>query len=111
MKKIKFFLYLSLIIFSLSSCSTVKEGFTNQKKNSSDEFLVEKKAQIDMPPNFEKVPTPDDNNEKLNIKKNNIKLLLSGNSSSSSLEKSNTNNSNKKNNNLEEIILGKIKSN
>ena len=28
----------------LSSCGTIKEGFTNQKKNSSDEFLVEKKS-------------------------------------------------------------------
>ena len=36
-----------LIVLSISllvvSCSTVKKGFSNQKKNNSDEFLVEKK--------------------------------------------------------------------
>ena len=49
MKLLKFFLILSLYIL-VSSCGTVKEAFTNQKKNSSDEFLVEKKSQLTMPP-------------------------------------------------------------
>ena len=42
MNKFKIIALLSLIIV-LASCGTIKEGFTNQKKNSSDEFLDEKK--------------------------------------------------------------------
>ena len=41
MKSFRIFL-ISLITLFLSSCGTIKEGFTNQKKNNSDEFLVEK---------------------------------------------------------------------
>ena len=44
--KIIILLVLSLLIFS---CGAVKEGFSNQKKNSSDEFLVEKKSPLVMP--------------------------------------------------------------
>ena len=44
MNKYKFFIYISLTCLLITSCGTVKEGFTNQKKESSDEFLVEKKS-------------------------------------------------------------------
>ena len=40
MKNLKY-LTLILILF-LYGCGTIKEGFVNQKKNSSDEFLVQK---------------------------------------------------------------------
>ena len=50
--------YLKIIIIILStslflfSCSGLKKGFSNQKKNNSDEFLVEKKAPLVMPHDF-----------------------------------------------------------
>ena len=53
----------------LASCSTIKEGFENQKKNSSDEFKVEKKSPLVMPPNYEVLPLPDDNKNAENSKK------------------------------------------
>ena len=37
----KFFLLLFFLLI-LTSCGTIKEVFSNQKKNSSDEFLVKK---------------------------------------------------------------------
>ena len=43
MKKFNLFVLLNIILF-LSSCGTIKEGFGSQKKNNSDEFLVEKKS-------------------------------------------------------------------
>ena len=58
--KSKKILFLTLLIF-LSSCSTMKEGFSNQKKNSSDEFLVEKKSPLVMPPNYDDLPIPNTN--------------------------------------------------
>ena len=42
MKQFKFYIVLSIVIF-LSSCSSIKKGFVNEKKDNSDEFLVEKK--------------------------------------------------------------------
>jgi len=53
-----------LIFFLLSACSgtwdSVKRGMTGQKDNSTDEFLVEKKDPLILPPRFEELPTPSD---------------------------------------------------
>ena len=74
MSYLKIILLFVLLIF-ISSCGTVKKAFTNQKKNSNDEFLVEKKSPLVMPPDYSELPLPDsneNNNEKedKNIKKN-----------------------------------------
>ena len=42
MKYIRLFLLLNLILL-FTHCSTAQKAFVNQKKNSTDEFLVEKK--------------------------------------------------------------------
>ena len=55
MKYIKSILLLNLILL-IFSCGTVKEGFSTQKKNSADEFLVEKKSPLVMPPDFDDLP-------------------------------------------------------
>jgi len=44
MKKFKIYTLILLSFIFLQSCGTIKEGFSSQKKNSSDEFLVEKKS-------------------------------------------------------------------
>jgi hypothetical protein len=54
----------------------VKEGFTNQKKNNSDEFLVEKKSPLVMPPNYDELPLPKKSNTENNLETNEIKILL-----------------------------------
>mgnify|MGYP000247548742 CR=1 FL=1 len=76
MKKYNTLILLNLILMIFTSCSLVKEGFSSQKKNSSDEFLVEKKSPLVMPPNYGELPVP--KNEKLpqNLKKNDIKALI-----------------------------------
>ena len=38
----KFFLMITILIFT-TSCQSVKDGLTMQKKNNSDEFLIKKK--------------------------------------------------------------------
>ena len=100
--KFKYFIYLILTFFFITSCGTIKEGFTNQKKNSSDEFLVEKKSPLVLPPDFGDLPEPSSKNKK-NTKINNFKDLIS--------KKKNTNILIKNNNDLEGSILDKIKSN
>ena len=49
MKIFKIFILLNFCLL-LFSCNTVKKGFTNQKKSSTDEFLVEKKSPLVQPP-------------------------------------------------------------
>ena len=57
-------IYLSSILFLITACadtwSSVKRGLTGQKQNSTDEFLVEKKDPLVLPPNFEDLPVPSD---------------------------------------------------
>ena len=57
-------IYLSSILFLITACadtwSSVKRGLTGQKQNSTDEFLVEKKDPLVLPPNFEDLPAPSD---------------------------------------------------
>ena len=58
MRKLILNVILILAFFLLQNCSTIKEGFTSQKKNSVDEFLVEKKSPLVMPPDFAELPVP-----------------------------------------------------
>ena len=68
--------YLKIIIIILStslflfSCSGLKKGFSNQKKNNSDEFLVEKKTPLVMPPNYNELPEPKINQQEITGEKN-----------------------------------------
>mgnify|MGYP001575046214 CR=1 FL=1 len=103
MKQFKFYIVISIAVF-LSSCGSIKEGFTNQKKNNSDEFLVEKKSPLVMPPNYNELPIP---NEKIVEKENSdIKSLIS-----KSKNNENKKNLDKKNSSFESTILKKIKTN
>ena len=105
MKKLKTLITYSFIMF-LASCSTIKEGFENQKKNSSDEFMVEKKSPLVMPPNYEVLPLPDDNKNAENSKKKIKNYIISND-----LDTANIDNSNKINKSFEKSLLDKIKSN
>ena len=104
MKKYKKFILLNIILF-LSSCGAVKEGFTNQKKNSSDEFLVEKKSPLVMPPNYNELPFPKTDENKTLEKNTNIKKLITDN------EIFSTDAPKDINKNFEETLLKKIKNN
>ena len=94
-------LFLNLIIL-LSSCGTVKDAFSNQKKNNSDEFLVEKKSPLVLPPDYNELPVPNSSEIQSNEDINEIKDLI-GNEDIDD----NTN----KNKNFEQSILEKIKNN
>ena len=103
MKKFNLLFILGIALIILSGCNTVKKGFQNPKKNSSDEFLVEKKSPLVIPPNYKKLPLPDDNMVKTNSE-NKIKKLVS-NGEDSSKESLETNQS------FEKSLLEKIKKN
>ena len=59
MKKYKFFLIILSFLVFVSSCKALKEGITGTKRSkTSDEFLVEKKSPLVLPPNFKDIPLP-----------------------------------------------------
>jgi len=105
---IKVFFLLNILIF-FSSCGTVKDAFSNQKKNSSDEFLVEKKSPLVMPPDYDDLPVPNasENNDKKKNNNNKIQDLIKNN------ENKNTDNlnDNTKGDTFEKSLLEKIKQN
>ena len=100
MNYLKAFVLLNIILF-VNSCGAVKESFVNQKKNSNDEFLVEKKSPLVMPPNFNELPTPTDEKES-SLSVNKIKDLVSS-------EDTEVKVSDEPNQNFENSVLKKIK--
>ena len=70
---------LILIIFStilVSSCGSVQKALDPQNKNTSDEFLVEKKSPLSMPPSFEELPVPSNQKITQENQTNSIKSLI-----------------------------------
>ena len=104
MKYIKILIFFQLILF-LYSCSAIKEGFINQKKSSSDEFLVEKKSPLVMPPDYNDLPVPDQNKETAETNENKIKDLVTKKKN----ENGQNNNTVDSNLDIEQSILKKIK--
>ena len=98
-----------LILASLiSSCGTVKDAFTNQKKNSSDEFLVEKKSPLSMPPDYKELPVPKTLQNQSENDGKKIKSLITDNDN---IEDHKTKNSNNQSQDFEQTIIEKIKQN
>ena len=107
MRHLKILILSNLFLFLfLLSCGTVKEGFSNQKKNNSDEFLVEKKTPLVMPPNYNELPEPKINQQEITEEKNPIKSLLIQED-----DALNDNEIDDKDKKLEDSLLEKIKKN
>jgi len=112
MKKIlinKFKILFLIVIYGLlsSSCSTVQKAFDPERKNSSDEFLIEKKSPLSMPTDFEKLPLPQNKQTDNQNQSEDIETLIT-NSQVDDNEKKSTDKASKE---LEELIIDKIKSN
>ena len=108
MEQISKLLILSIFIITLNSCGSIREGFTNSKKKSNDEFLVKKKSPLVMPPEFDELPIPgNENQEQKNNENSEIKSLITGSDNKSSKSQ----NSSNQNITVENSILEKIKNN
>ena len=67
-------IYLFLLVLYVTSCGgtfdNVKRGLTGAKKQSTDEFLIQKKDPLILPPDYENLPSPDEvtsSNEDISI--------------------------------------------
>src|SRR6056300_306336 len=67
---------IGFIAILLSGCSSVNSAFDSGRKNSSEEFLVEKKSPLSMPPDFDELPVPKDDKEKKVDQDKDIELLI-----------------------------------
>ena len=98
-----------LILCFFSACQSVKDGLTGKKQNNSDEFLVQKKNPLTLPPEFGKLPKPknlnkDSENNESEIDLN--KILTKDPSTVKTVAIEETSNGS-----LEKSILKKIKNN
>ena len=62
----KTILLLIFLVF-LSTCQSIKEGLGGSKQDNSDEFLVEKKNPLELPPDYGELPTPKTDKEENKI--------------------------------------------
>ena len=96
-----------LILLLLNSCGTVAEGLGGSKKKGSDEFLVEKKSPLVLPPNFGELPEPGKEPEEniISEKKDtsDIEDIINQSSSTNTSEKSDDTK-----NSIEQSIIKKI---
>ena len=106
-KKYKLLILVGMTSLFLYGCNTVKEAFDPQRKNSSEEFLVEKKSPLSMPPDFEKLPVPQTDKQITQDEGKNIEFLILDNDQNG--DQSNETESSDED--FEKLILDKIKSN
>ena len=87
---------LVILSFLISSCGgtfdSVKKGLTGSKEISTDEFLIKKKDPLILPPNYEDLPTPEEqknaqNEDILKLEKQ-LRKNQTDQSSSSPIERS-----------------------
>ena len=104
-KNIKFLILIILGTIILSNCGLMQQAFDPQNKNTSEEFLIEKKSPLSMPPSFEELPVP--SNEKIDQESqiNNIESLITENNNNEKIETTDTDK------NFEQSILDQIKNN
>ena len=106
MKKNNIFLILFMML-AVTSCQSVKNALTGVKQENSDEFLVQKKNPLVLPPNYMELPKPKDDTLEDEITKINeetdIKKILDIETSSSNSQSTGTSRS------IEDFVLKKIK--
>ena len=103
--KIKKITILLFFVLFLYSCSGAKDALQGKKRSeNSDEFLVEKKNPLTVPPDIDKLPVPLDQEEAQTDDQENIKKVLKIDENKST----NSESGNENQNSLEKSILEKI---
>tara|TARA_B100001057_G_scaffold432936_1_gene461418 strand:+ start:1062 stop:1361 length:300 start_codon:yes stop_codon:yes gene_type:complete len=90
-----------VILFLLLSCQAAKDGLVGKKRTNADEFLVEKKNPLVLPPKFGDLPSPGQTID--NKETNDIEDLLTSSGSEQNNEDL------KINSDIENIILKEIR--
>ena len=60
----------------LSACQNVKDALSGSKQDNSDEFLIQKKNPLVLPPGFSELPKPKESEAEDSEEENDIENLL-----------------------------------
>ena len=105
MKILKLLIIVFFFNLALMSCGTFNEAgkvLRNEKKDTTDEFLVKKRGALTEPPDFEKIPEPSTlKNKKTSDKEKLKKILKASDNKNKNVKKGNSS--------TEKSILNKIK--
>ena len=103
---LKKIILIGLSIIFLHSCQSAKDALQGKNRSeSSDEFLVEKKNPLSMPPDFKELPNPSDDNL---TSENSTDTSVKSKIKSQSVNKSNNSSKSNKNTSIEKSIIEKI---
>ena len=106
MKRNNIFLILFMMLVTVS-CQSFKDALSGTKQENSDEFLVQKKNPLVLPPNFTDLPVPFDESPKVTgvqIEDDIEKLLGMENNTNNTYDTSGSSS-------IESFVLKKIKEN
>tara|TARA_B100000886_G_scaffold224908_1_gene156584 strand:- start:224 stop:547 length:324 start_codon:yes stop_codon:yes gene_type:complete len=104
MKTISNIFIIFIISLFLFSCSGGLEGLKMKKSRTGDEFLIQKKDPLVLPPDFSKLPNPDEEIKEKNSEEAQVEMVFKkGNSDTQENENTNSSNSG-----LKKSILKKI---
>ena len=106
MKKIKKITICIVVISMLTACNTIRKGFEPNTRGG-EEFLVDKKSPLVLPPEYNELPIPGQEKNKKENKKSDIKSLISG----SDNQKEQSAENNETISSIEKLILKEIKKN
>ena len=97
-------IFLVLLMGLFSGCQSLREGLEgNKKSKSAEEFLIEKKNPLVLPPDYSKLPEPSEQNAEENNEFDLQKILETSESNKST--------ENTVNQSLKKSIIDKIKKN
>jgi hypothetical protein len=107
MKKILIILITLMSSFLFIGCQSIQKTFVPSKNSGSDEFLVKKKSPLVMPPNYNELPKPiqDQNQNNNNSQEIDIRSLIKNKSPEIKKQNDGTNSVSS----LESLILKKIR--
>ena len=105
MRTINNILKIFTVSLFLFSCSGGLEGFKLKRKSTSgDEFLIEKKDPLVLPPDFSKLPNPENEIEETEEEESQVEIVFKNDNS----ENDENENTEKTSTGLEKSILEKI---
>ena len=99
--------FLVFLILLLPSCQSIKDGLSGRKSENSDEFLVQKKNSLVLPPDYMNLPKPKNvnNNNQTDIieEETNIEEILQIGNEGQAIKTSEASK------NIEEFVIKNIK--
>ncbi len=76
MNYIKLLVLFCFCLFFFNSCTNVKDALQGKKSENSDEFLINKKNPLILPPNYDDLPEPKDSSSSEEENDSDIKEII-----------------------------------